>query len=59
MIKQYIKHVSSVGAQDKINKEIADGAKFITMFPVLDATPHGGSRTAGFYILFEREEPEK
>lgn len=57
MTKQYMKYTTSVGLSSEVNKEIENGAKVVLIVPLL-RTHNFGSYTAGYNVLFEKEENE-
>lgn len=57
MTKQYMKYTTAVGLSSEVNKELEKGAKVILMVPLL-RTDNRGSFTAGYNVLFEKEEEE-
>lgn len=52
---QYMKYIATGGVALEINKELEKGAKVILMVPFL-RTDNFGSYTAGYNVLFEKEE---
>lgn len=52
-----MKYVTAVGLSSDVNKEIEEGAKVVLIVPLL-RTDNFGSYTAGYNVLFEKEEEE-
>jgi hypothetical protein len=55
MTKQYMKYIEIGGVASEVNKELEKDAKVVLMVPLLK-TDNWGSRTAGYNVLFEKEE---
>ena len=53
--KQYMKYVTAVDLSSEVNEEIENGAKVVLIVPLL-LTDNFGSYTAGYNVLFEKEE---
>lgn len=58
MTKQYMKYIATGGVALAVNKELENGAKVVLMVPFLQ-TDNRGSYTAGYNVLFEKEEEEE
>ena len=57
MTKQYMKYIATGGTALEVNKEIEKGARVVLIVPLL-RTDNFGSYTAGYNVLFEKEEEE-
>lgn len=54
---QYMKYIATGGVALEVNKELEKGSKVILMAPFLQ-TDNWGSFTAGYNVLFEKDEAE-
>lgn len=56
MIKQYMKYIATEDIA--LDKELETGAKVVLMVPFLLLDERGGSYTAGYNVLFEKDDSD-